>query len=118
MMAKSGYPRQHQPDPVSWPVCVVWMADPSGEIIEILIRANFREGLTVLEFFISSHEAQKGLADTALRTRQCDQVRLTRRLVDVSPQCYCTGRISLWLLNAWVSKHRGMVVVICTAAIM
>ena len=58
------------------------MADPSGEIIEIPIRANFREGLTVLEFFISSHGARKGLADTALRT--ADSGYLTRRLVDVS----------------------------------
>ena len=58
------------------------MADPSGEIIEVPIRANFREGLTVLEFFISSHGARKGLADTALRT--ADSGYLTRRLVDVS----------------------------------
>ena len=58
------------------------MADPSGEIIEVPIRANFREGLSVLEFFISSHGARKGLADTALRT--ADSGYLTRRLVDVS----------------------------------
>ena len=58
------------------------MADPSGEIIEIPIRANFKEGLSVLEFFISSHGARKGLADTALRT--ADSGYLTRRLVDVS----------------------------------
>lgn len=58
------------------------MADPSGNIIEIPIRANFREGLTVLEFFISTHGARKGLADTALRT--ADSGYLTRRLVDVS----------------------------------
>jgi DNA-directed RNA polymerase subunit beta' len=58
------------------------MADPSGQIIEIPIRANFREGLTVLEFFISTHGARKGLADTALRT--ADSGYLTRRLVDVS----------------------------------
>ena len=58
------------------------MADPSGNIIELPIRANFREGLTVLEFFISSHGARKGLADTALRT--ADSGYLTRRLVDVS----------------------------------
>ncbi|WP_066649191.1 DNA-directed RNA polymerase subunit beta' [Christensenella timonensis] len=58
------------------------MADPNGEIIEIPIRANFREGLTVLEYFISSHGARKGLADTALRT--ADSGYLTRRLVDVS----------------------------------
>ena len=58
------------------------MADPNGKIIPIPIRANFREGLTVLEFFISSHGARKGLADTALRT--ADSGYLTRRLVDVS----------------------------------
>ena len=58
------------------------MADPNGETIEIPIRANFKEGLTVLEFFISSHGARKGLADTALRT--ADSGYLTRRLVDVS----------------------------------
>lgn len=58
------------------------MADPSGQIIEVPIRSNFREGLTVLEFFVSSHGARKGLADTALRT--ADSGYLTRRLVDVS----------------------------------
>ena len=58
------------------------MADPSGQIIEVPIRANFREGLSVLEFFISSHGARKGLADTALRT--ADSGYLTRRLVDIS----------------------------------
>ncbi|HHT64587.1 MAG: DNA-directed RNA polymerase subunit beta' [Caldicoprobacterales bacterium] len=58
------------------------MANPSGKIIELPIRANFREGLTVLEFFISTHGARKGLADTALRT--ADSGYLTRRLVDVS----------------------------------
>jgi DNA-directed RNA polymerase subunit beta' len=58
------------------------MADPSGNIIELPIRANFREGLTVLEFFISSHGTRKGLADTALKT--ADSGYLTRRLVDVS----------------------------------
>jgi DNA-directed RNA polymerase subunit beta' len=58
------------------------MADPSGQIIEMPIRTNFREGLTVLEFFISTHGARKGLADTALRT--ADSGYLTRRLVDVS----------------------------------
>jgi DNA-directed RNA polymerase subunit beta' len=58
------------------------VANPSGRIIEMPIRANFREGLTVLEFFISSHGTRKGLADTALRT--ADSGYLTRRLVDVS----------------------------------
>ena len=58
------------------------MADPSGQIIEVPIRANFREGLSILEYFISSNGARKGLADTALRT--ADSGYLTRRLVDVS----------------------------------
>ncbi len=58
------------------------MADPSGRIIDIPIKACFREGLTVLEYFISTHGARKGLADTALRT--ADSGYLTRRLVDVS----------------------------------
>jgi DNA-directed RNA polymerase subunit beta' len=58
------------------------MADPSGRIIEIPIKANFREGLTVLEYFTSTHGTRKGLADTALRT--ADSGYLTRRLVDVS----------------------------------
>ncbi|MBC7104445.1 MAG: DNA-directed RNA polymerase subunit beta', partial [Firmicutes bacterium] len=58
------------------------MADPTGRIIELPIKANFREGLTVLEYFISTHGARKGLADTALRT--ADSGYLTRRLVDVA----------------------------------
>lgn len=58
------------------------MADPSGRIIDLPIKANFREGLTVLEYFTSTHGARKGLADTALRT--ADSGYLTRRLVDVA----------------------------------
>ena len=58
------------------------MADPSGRIIDLPIKANFKEGLTVLDYFTSSHGARKGLADTALRT--ADSGYLTRRLVDVS----------------------------------
>jgi len=58
------------------------MADPSGHIIELPIRSSFREGLTVLEYFISTHGARKGLADTALKT--ADSGYLTRRLVDVA----------------------------------
>ena len=58
------------------------MAKPSGEIIETPIRANFREGLDVLQYFISTHGARKGLADTALKT--ADSGYLTRRLVDVA----------------------------------
>ncbi len=60
------------------------MASPTGKTIELPIRANFREGLTVLEFFLSSHGSRKSLADTALRT--ADSGYLTRRLVDVSQE--------------------------------
>ena len=58
------------------------MADTSGRIIELPIKSNFREGLDVLEYFISAHGARKGMSDTALRT--ADSGYLTRRLVDVS----------------------------------
>ncbi len=64
------------------------MAKPSGEIIENPITANFREGLTVLEYFISTHGARKGLADTALKT--ADSGYLTRRLVDVAQDVIIT----------------------------
>src|SRR5260370_25844257 len=58
------------------------IADPQGRIIDLPIRSNFREGLTVLEYFISTHGGRKGLADTAIRTP--DSGYLTRRLVDVA----------------------------------
>src|SRR5690625_1124140 len=58
------------------------MANPAGRIIELPIRSSFREGLSVLEYFISTHGARKGLADTALKT--ADSGYLTRRLVDVA----------------------------------
>ena len=64
------------------------MASPSGKIIDIPIRGNFREGLSVLEYFISSHGARKGLADTALRTAESGY--LTRRLIDVSQDVIVT----------------------------
>jgi DNA-directed RNA polymerase subunit beta' len=64
------------------------MARPSGEIIESPITANFREGLTVMEYFISTHGARKGLSDTALKT--ADSGYLTRRLVDVSQDVIVT----------------------------
>jgi DNA-directed RNA polymerase subunit beta' len=74
------------------------MADPSGRIIDLPIRSNFREGLSALEYFISTHGARKGLADTALRT--ADAGYLTRRLVDVAqdviiniPDCGTQGGI-------------------------
>jgi DNA-directed RNA polymerase subunit beta' len=64
------------------------MAKPSGEIIETPITANFREGLSVLQYFISTHGARKGLADTALKTANSGY--LTRRLVDVANDCVVT----------------------------
>ena len=64
------------------------MASPSGRIIDVPIRGNFREGLTVLEYFISSHGARKGLADTALRTAESGY--LTRRLIDVAQDVIVT----------------------------
>lgn len=76
------------------------MADPSGRIIPLPIRANFKEGLSVLEYFISTHGARKGLADTALRT--ADSGYLTRRLVDVAQDiivreddCHCEESVYL-----------------------
>jgi DNA-directed RNA polymerase subunit beta' len=80
------------------------MANPKGEIIERPIKANFIEGLSVLEYFISTHGARKGLADTALRT--ADSGYLTRRLVDVSqdviirePDCGTEDYIELLAFN-------------------
>ena len=64
------------------------MAKPSGEIIENPIKSNFKEGLSVLEYFLSAHGARKGLADTALKTANSGY--LTRRLVDVSQDCIVT----------------------------
>ena len=66
------------------------MAKPSGEIIETPIISNFKEGLTVLEYFNSTHGARKGLADTALKTANSGY--LTRRLVDVAQDCIITER--------------------------
>jgi len=76
------------------------MSDPNGKIIELPIRGSFREGLTVLEYFISTHGARKGLADTALRT--ADSGYLTRRLIDVSQDVIileedCGTTSGLWI---------------------
>jgi DNA-directed RNA polymerase subunit beta' len=78
------------------------MAKPSGEIIETPITANFREGLTVLQYFISTHGARKGLADTALKTANSGY--LTRRLVDVAQDCVITDYDCETLDGIWVSK--------------
>src|SRR6185369_5488583 len=76
------------------------MADPSGRIIDLPIRSHFREGLTALEYFISTHGARKGLADTALRT--ADAGYLTRRLVDVAQDMIinrmdCGTEAGIWI---------------------
>ena len=84
------------------------MADPSGKIIDLPITANFREGLSVSDYFISSHGARKGLADTALRT--ADSGYLTRRLVDVAQDvivrqedCDVTA-VNLLLIRAQIAE--------------
>src|SRR5438046_7681055 len=76
------------------------MADPSGRIIELPIRASFRDGLSVLEYFLSTHGARKGLADTAIKTS--DSGYLTRRLIDVSQSLIvydedCGTENGLWI---------------------
>jgi DNA-directed RNA polymerase subunit beta' len=78
------------------------MAKPSGEIIENPIKANFREGLTVLEYFISTHGARKGLADTALKTANSGY--LTRRLVDVAQDAVITEYDCNSIDGIWVAK--------------
>ncbi|MCM8765858.1 MAG: DNA-directed RNA polymerase subunit beta' [Candidatus Omnitrophica bacterium] len=77
------------------------MAKPSGEIIETPITANFREGLSVLEYFISTHGARKGLADTALKT--ADAGYLTRRLIDVAQDVIVTEEDCRTLNGIFVS---------------
>ncbi|MEA3335621.1 MAG: DNA-directed RNA polymerase subunit beta' [Chloroflexota bacterium] len=77
------------------------MADPSGRIIPLPIRSNFREGLTALEYFLSTHGARKGLADTALRT--ADAGYLTRRLVDVAQDVIITEEDCGTTAGIWIS---------------
>ena len=79
------------------------MSDPTGRIIELPIKANFREGLSVLDYFVSTHGGRKGLADTALRT--ADAGYLTRRLVDVAQDVIvtiedCDTEDGVWLHSA------------------
>ncbi len=82
------------------------MADPSGRIIDLPIKSNFREGLSVLEFFISSHGARKGLADTALRT--ADSGYLTRRLVDVAQEVIVREDDCGDTIGVWVKEIKGI----------
>ena len=79
------------------------MADPHGQIIQEPIRASFREGLTVLEYFISTHGARKGLADTALRT--ADSGYLTRRLIDVSQDVIIGDRDCETAAGLWIEQR-------------
>jgi DNA-directed RNA polymerase subunit beta' len=78
------------------------MADPSGRIIDVPVRSNFREGMTVLEYFISTHGARKGLADTALRT--ADSGYLTRRLVDVAQDVITREDDCLTEEGSWITR--------------
>ena len=85
------------------------MADPSGRIIDVPVRSNFREGMTVLEYFISTHGARKGLADTALRT--ADSGYLTRRLVDVAQDVItreddCGTEEGSWIIRSESSDEK------------
>ena len=78
------------------------MSDPAGRIIDLPIRSSFREGLTVLEYFISTHGARKGLADTALRT--ADSGYLTRRLIDVSQDVIILEEDCRTTAGIWVGE--------------
>jgi len=81
------------------------MADPSGRIIDVPVRSNFREGMTVLEYFISTHGARKGLADTALRT--ADSGYLTRRLVDVAQDVITREEDCRTLEGSWITRSES-----------
>ena len=81
------------------------MADPSGRIIDLPIRSNLREGMSVLEYFISSHGARKGLADTALRT--ADSGYLTRRLVDVAQDVITREDDCGTDLGTWITREES-----------
>jgi len=81
------------------------MADPSGRIIALPIRSNFREGLNALEYFISTHGARKGLADTALRT--ADAGYLTRRLVDVAQDVIINTEDCGTKAGIWIERDRS-----------
>lgn len=78
------------------------MADPAGRIIPLPIRSNFRQGLTALEYFISTHGARKGLADTALRT--ADAGYLTRRLVDIAQDIIINEQDCGTLEGVWIRR--------------
>ncbi|CAN5810551.1 hypothetical protein BH10CHL1_BH10CHL1_10370 [soil metagenome] len=81
------------------------MADPNGRIIDLPIRSNFREGLSALEYFLSTHGARKGLADTALRT--ADAGYLTRRLVDVAQDVIVTEIDCGTMTGIWIDAKEA-----------
>lgn len=89
------------------------MTDPSGRIIEFPIRSSFREGLSVMEYFISTHGARKGLADTALRTSNAGY--LTRRLIDVAQDLIISGEDCGTEEGVWLyeKKDRGLLSPLC-----
>ena len=80
------------------------MTDPSGKIIEFPIKSSFREGQSVLEYFISTHGARKGLADTALRTS--DSGYLTRRLIDVAQDVIYSEDDCGTMDGIWINRDR------------
>jgi len=86
------------------------MTDPSGRIIDLPIKSSFREGLAVLEYFISTHGARKGLADTALRTS--DSGYLTRRLIDVAQEVIVSEEDCGAIAGIWISEptDKGLLV--------
>lgn len=89
------------------------MNNPKGDIIELPIKSSFREGLTVSEFFISTHGARKGMADVALKT--ADSGYLTRRLVDISQEIIitikdCNARRGFVVFDIIEQKHSNIIV--------
>ena len=81
------------------------MSNPKGRIIDRPIKSNFREGLTVLEYFLSTHGARKGLADTALRT--ADSGYLTRRLIDVAQEVIVMSEDCETVAGIWIDDDTG-----------
>jgi len=78
------------------------MSDPKGHLIEVPVKSSFREGLSVLEYFISTHGARKGLADTALRT--ADSGYLTRRMIDVAQDLIASIEDCETILGVWIKR--------------
>ncbi|MBH51778.1 MAG: DNA-directed RNA polymerase subunit beta' [Chloroflexi bacterium] len=79
------------------------MSDPKGQLIEVPVKSSFREGLSVLEYFISTHGARKGLADTALRT--ADSGYLTRRMIDVAQDVIASAEDCETIMGIWISHN-------------